>query len=192
MKKKNTRCSYCTPGSSTQKWAKKEEAAVEAVLRTAGFVFQREVTIDYSCFAATDNKRRAYLDFVLEMPSKRVILEVDERQHKDTTYSVACDLSRMTNVMAAVACSDNVRPTLWIRFNPNAFKEDNKTVRCPRKQRYTRLVDICHHHMPEQSTEIVYLYYDTQDGRPTLFSDGDYNDTMKQMVVYPRYRSSHK
>jgi hypothetical protein len=130
VRTKGRQCAYCCPGSVLAKRAKKEEEAVSAVLLAHGIVFQREVHIEYSCISS-GYKKSAYLDIVAELPDKRVILEIDEYQHKRVSYSVKCDLARMTNVMAAVACDNNSRHTLWIRCNPNAFKVDGITKGVP-------------------------------------------------------------
>jgi hypothetical protein len=62
------------------------------------------IHIDYKCIDSND-KRSACIDFVLELPTKCVLLELDERQH--LTYDVSFDLSRMMFVTSAIACSRN-------------------------------------------------------------------------------------
>ena len=53
--------------------------------------------------ADTKPKFSARVDFVLELPTHLVILEMDERQHHETKnpfgYSVSCELSRMSKTM---------------------------------------------------------------------------------------------
>ena len=121
-------------------WHGPPEMAGLQVLDAAGILYQREVRIDFSCF--TSHKKFARLDFVCEQKDRRVILEVDERQHADQSYSIGCDVSRMLDVVAALVCEDNTRPTLWLRFNPNAYKVDGVRAYTSRKERYRRLLAI--------------------------------------------------
>jgi hypothetical protein len=142
------------------------------MLLANGIVFQREIRIDYNCISS-GGKTNARLDMVAELLDKRVILEIDEYQHKRVSGSIACDLARLTNVMAAVACDNNSRPTLWIRFNPNAFKVDGTTKRVPRHVRYAALLAAMR--LPvSRPTTILYMYYDTQQGEPVITSDPDF------------------
>lgn len=171
------KCSYCRPDSATAKRSKKEEEAVAKVLNDAGIIYQREVQIHYGCNMNT-KKQFARLDFVIEGPQRRVILEVDERQHQDTTYNIECDLSRMMYVMSAISLDDNDRPTFWIRFNPNAFKVDGKTKRVPKKIRYTRLIDL----IRGTDVGVVYMYYDVSGGNPCITQDPLYSTSMKALL----------
>jgi hypothetical protein len=183
VQKQGLRCSYCRPESATAKWAKKEEQKVTQLLQDAGLVFQAEVHIHYRCIDS-DAKRFARLDFVLELPHKRVILEVDERQHKDVTYEVSCDLSRMCFVMSAIACDQNVRPTVWIRFNPNGFTVDGVGQRVSRKRKNDRLLALIQDTVVFEGTRLIYMYYDydTQKGLPTICQDPAYDPKVKAML----------
>ena len=52
-----------------------------------------------------------------------------------------------------------------------------------RKDKIKTLIESINTHKPVQAMEIVYLFYDIVDGRPALFDDPDYDETMKSMVV---------
>ena len=88
VNKLGMRCMTCTPDSKVAKRAKKEEEALTEMLLEAGFVFQREQHIHYSCFTSRDQKKFARLDFLIECKDKRVILECDEHQHKNQSYPI--------------------------------------------------------------------------------------------------------
>jgi very-short-patch-repair endonuclease len=179
VKKKGLRCSYCRPESAIAKWAKKEEEAMEIAL--TGLKFEREVRIDYKYIDSGD-KHFARLDFVLDLPDKQVILEVDERQHKGA-YTIQCDVLRMTYVMGAIARTKNVHPTLWIRFNPDGFKVDGKTTRVSRKARYAKLLSVIHETVAVFSgTRVLYMYYDVTSGMPSICQDVSYSDQMKKLL----------
>ena len=185
VNRQGKRCMTCTPGSKIARRDKKEETQLEAVLLAAGFVFQREQHISYQCFASDDNKKFARLDFLIEYKDKRVILECDEHQHKDQSYPIECDLSRMMYVMTAIQCSsDATRPTLWIRFNPNAYTVDSVPQKRSRKDRYTTLVEtIRSFHMGKQNMSVVYMYYDVSEGIPYICHDPAYSKDMKQFII---------
>jgi hypothetical protein len=186
--KQGLRCVYCRPDSPLAKRAKKEEEKVAAALDACGLVYQREVHIDYRCLrAASGDKHFARLDFLIERPTKRVILEVDENQHKDVTYDVSCDLARMTNVLGAITCSDNERPTQWIRYNPHRFQVGGCKTRVSTKRRLQQLVNtILSDVFPDTSLDLVYMYYDTvgccKKSLPTICHDPMYDDRMKQVL----------
>ena len=92
------------PIPSYPRGQKKRKRSFANILKEYEVVFQREIRIDYKCIDSQD-KHFARLDFVLELPTKRVFIEVDERQHHDTTDEVSCDLARMMLVTSAIACS---------------------------------------------------------------------------------------
>ena len=181
VRKLGLRCSCCRPASATAKRAKKKENRVCAALEEAGILLHREVRISYSCIDS-NNKRFARLDVVIECENHRVILEIDEQQHKNEGYSVACDMARMTHVMAAIACTSNIRRTRWIRFNPDAYKVDGVLRRTRMKQRHAALVDAIHSG-PDRDFELLYMYYDVDDGQPTIVSDPQYEERFKHIVA---------
>jgi hypothetical protein len=183
VRKLGRKCSYCSPCSATAKYAKKEELAVAKALDEAQIPYQREVRINYNCFSS-GSKRWAMLDFVIELPDKRVIGEVDENQHNSVGYNIQCDLARMTHVMAAIACEDNTRPTLWIRFNPNAFSVDGERVRITKKKKLSTLVEMIKNHSMTKHTEIMYMYYDADArGVPLITKDTAYSKSIQSLVV---------
>ena len=145
-------------------------------------IFQREVHINYRCLSDIE-KKYARLDFLVETSAKRIIVEVDERQHKDTSYSIQCDISRMTYVQAAIALDKNTRPTLWIRFNPNAFQIDGKTVRVSRQRRYDMLYEYIQN---PKYVGVVYMYYDVDtNGVVCITKDNAFTTSFKKMILQP-------
>ena len=183
VRKLGALCGYCRPHSQLAKRAKKEEEGVAAFLTKKDIMFHREVVINYNCFTAGDNKKFARLDFVLELPDKRVILEVDEHQHKSVTYSVACDLARMSHVVSAIRCGGDTRGTLWVRFNPNAHHVDGKLRHIPKARRYETLCErVVHHCVDEGAVRILYMFYDEESGTPIILRDPDYDANMRNLV----------
>ena len=94
-------------------------------------------------------------------------------------------VSRMTYVMAAIACNDNTRPTLWIRFNPNAFSVDGQRVRVSKKRKLARLINVIENCELKNDTEVLYMYYDVENGVPKITTDCMYPAAMKMLVGKP-------
>ena len=168
--------------------SKKEEEKVYKQLLTVKddtfLTIDREVHTSFSCITAGTGKKFARLDFVIELPTHRVVLEVDERQHKDTSYNVLCDVSRMLDVMSMM-CMRNDRKTRWIRFNPNAFEKDRVVQRVSPGRRYEALLQtIQRSPSMNNDMELVYMYYDVDKNDDLLlFRDPDYHAQVKSLVT---------
>ncbi|CAG8654587.1 3501_t:CDS:1, partial [Funneliformis caledonium] len=57
---------------------------------------------------------KTYSDFVIDADIYKVILKVDEYQHKKRKYN--CEVKRMWNIMQALGIS-----TLFICYNPDSY-----------------------------------------------------------------------
>lgn len=174
---KNGTCEYCTPGSKPRKV---EEEKVANALKLSEVIFQREQYITYKCMNDID-KKNANLDFVIELKLYRVILEVDEHQHKH--YQPSCELSRMMFILEAT--QENKRPLLFIRYNPHAFKQNGVTKRVPTKKRFEVLLNII-----RESTfdtfALVYLFYDCDDQWiPQVCKSESYPSMLKENIIIP-------
>jgi hypothetical protein len=109
-----------------QKRKKKKEEAVKRFLRKDGFDFDFESQIDFKCVDADSKKNYSRLDVVFEYPERdlRVILEIDEKQHQESSYSVSCDVARMMDTTASIRASGEMAKLLWIRFNPDGDMDE--------------------------------------------------------------------
>ena len=89
--------------------------------------------------------------------------------------------------MTAIRCETTQRPTLWIRFNPNAFFVDGKKMHCKKTDRYSKLVKLIETHKMDSvcSMNVVYMYYNTTNGYLGIFQDPMYSDNMKRLVLAP-------
>ena len=106
----------------------------------------------------------ALVDMVVEQPTRRALLSIDENQHRDE--SLGCEIARMTSVIQGIALSDNVRPLLWIRFNPDAYRVDGHLQRMPKKRRYEQLLQLLRD-VPDV-TGVVYMYYDVDSNNDLM------------------------
>lgn len=156
---------YCNPST---KRIKKEELKVEKILQDNNLVFQRETHISYDCINDPD-KKYARVDFLLETKEDRRIIEVCEHQHE--SYPASCEASRVMQIMEACHKGGNHRKTLWIFYNPHAFKVDGVTTRVPTKKRLATLLDVVLHYKPTLDTEVLHMYYDVENGQLKIKSD---------------------
>ena len=111
-----------------------------------------------------------------------MLCETDEVQHKG--YPVACEVRRMTDVVAAIRCSGDTRKILWVRFNPDAFFVDGRRCKVLRKDKMVRLVEFLRTSKPIKDVEIAYLFYDTTNGKPEIFAHKDYDESVKKLVTH--------
>jgi hypothetical protein len=132
---------------------KKTESWVATQLKAAGFAMDRELTIDFKCINSPGKCAR--VDHVIYFENYIVLVETDE---------LSCELRRMTDVVASIRCSGDVRKIL-------------------RKDKMARLVTFLHNYKPTQDCEIAYFFYDTTKNQPAIFADVDYSDGVKRMVT---------
>lgn len=98
-------------------------------------------------------------DFMFDCKTHYVIIEVDEHQHKG--YSSDCELIRMKNINESIGT-----PTIFIRYNPDAYKSGKKNVNPPKVSRFKVLDEILNKAIKYDvyNQKILlseyYLYYD--------------------------------
>ena len=100
-------------------------------------------------------------DFGIACENLDVFVEVDEFQHRRVRYTPHAELVRMDEL--ARVCG---APTIFLRFNPDAFKISGVTERVPKKQHYELLLEILKEHLAQGSSDyltISYLFYDQRD-----------------------------
>jgi hypothetical protein len=114
------------------------------------YEYYDEITQDGKC-----GKERP--DFVWDCGTHKVILEVDEYQHKDNPPE--CENTRMKNITQAF-----YMPCLWIRYNPDKYKGWRNHVREKTRLIYLwKTLEECFKSIPETTEEtlrVVYLFYD--------------------------------
>jgi len=141
--------------------------------------FVREYTTDHACLTASKNHSR--VDFLFPNHGKfHVVVEVDEHQHKE--YPQICETSRMNNIVSAWCLGGNSMPVVFIRYNPHAFKVDGTTKRTTIGERHKKLTEILNHIKtmePVKEVQVYYMFYDTEEGVPTVMADPDYYDEVK-------------
>ncbi len=145
-------CSTCEP-ERAQQYIKRKETRIKHFLDANHIVYEsNDKMIDHGACG----KERP--DFPIDCKTHKVILEVDENQHK---YEMEeCRTTRMKNV--SQMCGG--MPVFWIRYNPDAFKLPNGvTAKMTTHQREEHLLEWIHwamSHPPTAFASVIYLFYD--------------------------------
>ena len=87
----------------------------------------------------------------------KIIVEVDERQHNNHNYSLETERSREVTLQKKF----NI-PCIFIRYNPDSFKLNGKTVRTYAKERHKVLISRIKYYMDNPPTEYLqkeFLFY---------------------------------
>lgn len=170
-----------------QQRQKKKEEKLAKFLTEKGFYFQREYTVNFSCF----NGSFARVDFVLQLKNTKgqafiVLLENDEEAHK--SRPVSCEVKRMMDVYSSFSMDGNTLPVIWVRFNCDSYRIDGTLQKKKQSERFSFLETFLHNlekqdHVP---FSIQYLFYDCitveKELELELFSNEDYNEDIKQYV----------
>ncbi|CAG8715276.1 4427_t:CDS:2, partial [Funneliformis caledonium] len=102
-------------------------------------------------------------DFVIDADTHKVVLEVDEYQHKKGEYN--CEVKRMWDIAQALGI-----PTLFIRYNPDSYRMFNGITKDSndrkRKQELLMCLSDAVKSPPAEESQflrVVYLFYDGYD-----------------------------
>jgi hypothetical protein len=157
------------PLERTQKF--RDEDAVGRILQRLEFEYIPQFTIA--------DKR---VDFMITTDWGRILLEVDEKQHKN--YGLPSEVAR-TCFIQDWALQQN-GSTVLVRFNPDKFSIDGKDVSTTWKTRadtLTTLLQDAQATKDVKSFEIIFLYYDMDaDGKPCLLADPHVPDAIRKLT----------
>jgi len=148
-------CSYCTP--NTSKRQKTREMKIKALLESTSDLNNpiHDKPVGGDC-------GRYRPDFRYNVLTHSVVVEVDEGQHRG--YDPECERIRMINIVQAVGMR-----CVFVRYNPDAFHIDGKTVRVYEKKRHDLLLRTIREYMKpsfdSEIADVVYLYYDNAEVR---------------------------
>jgi hypothetical protein len=148
---KDNLCDFC---ANANKYIKAKEKAVGQFLMSKEdlHIESYDKVIDASC-----NYKRP--DFVIDALLFKIIVEVDEGQHK--SYPCECEQKRMIMVHQSFGGT----PVVFIRYNPDAFKDyKNKKADVNRNTRLNTLYNLIKNLKNNEELDIplsaYYLYYD--------------------------------
>jgi very-short-patch-repair endonuclease len=125
------------------------------------------------------------IDFVLDASWGKILLEVDENQHK--AYSVPAEVQR-TRMLSQWA-EEQLTVALLVRFNLGAFMVDGHSTEASQPSRKSTLLSLLRIVQNAQwcmkdRLQIVYLYYDMDSNcHPCILTDIHYPEDMKLMTL---------
>ena len=181
-------CHVRAHSTGKQKINQREEAVVNH-FQYCAIPFERNVVVDFKCALPDRTQTHARLDFVVYMPQVLFFVEVDQWQHTGPTYSIICDLKRMTDVYASLLVGGNERPVVWVRYNPDSFRIDGISKKITTKARLETLSQCIQTYVPRGPFEIAYMFYSsltkqqTEGLRPVIMDDREYAECMKPFVT---------
>jgi very-short-patch-repair endonuclease len=144
--KKPYLCSYCNPISSNRQ--RTRENVVKVLLE--------ENKIDFTHDRSTGVCGNFRPDFLIDCGTHFVVVECDEDQHKQ--YDRDCENTRMVNIQQSLGLY-----TVFIRYSPDPYKINNKTVPTTSKYRHKILLETIekYRNTPlEKTMDVEYLFYD--------------------------------
>ncbi len=171
---------------------KKKEKRVAEVLDNHELAYHREYQINFKCINGT--QKYARIDFLLILHGIVCLLEVDENQHKD--YMQMCELTRVSQVYEMFTMNGNTMPVLFIRYNPDEYKVNNKKKIFNKKDREQRLIEYLEKDIKEmvdrktiKPLSMTYMYYDVYQYNDKTFlqvhGEDDYYNEMKKICNEP-------
>ena len=152
-----------------------------------------QLFVDFTCINADGASRdRSFVDFHFPHPDEAprngllVHLEVDESQH--AWYGQSCESKRMYDTCASLQLANPALQlnTVWIRYNPHGFKVDGETKRTMKAERHAKLFQLMDELAAEEPgmdtppVRVVYMFYDTLEGRPVCLDEAGYHDEVKK------------
>ena len=164
---------------------RKQEYRIAKLLESNNILFKANHKIDFKCGMLKDdvNLSCCYIDFVIEIYNEYekltgiIFLEVDEHQHEQ--YGVACEVRRMVDVYQSLVTEGNTLPITFIRYNPDEFKVHDKKIKITKANKEKSLLKTINDNKFEKPFSTIYMYYDTIDEQPFIFSDPEYDDSLK-------------
>lgn len=135
-----------------------------------------KLAIRYDLIIPDQNCTKVRPDVLFRLPHRKLIIEVDENSHKSTSYD--CETKRMSDIASA----GDVLPTVFIRYNPDLYRDHRGTTRkIPSDKRLERLQEEIDRWLDPEKEQphfitVVYLYYDKCEEREENFIPCDWQE----------------
>lgn len=103
-------------------------------------------------------------DLVIDCVTHFVVIEIDEMQHSNKTYTPECEDKRYVEIIQSLG-----QPTIFIRYNPDKYKpsdRQNMMNDIDREKLLIKYLDKCVNSAPKNDAEnlrILHLFYDGFD-----------------------------
>lgn len=146
-----------------------------------------EKTIDINDAILDNACTKQRPDIGYDCETHYVFIEVDENQHRYSKgYEAPCEVSRM--IKLALSCGG--KGAIFIRYNPDAFRDNDgkvcKVPKAPRQDNLLRWVRHCLQSAPENKQDflrIIYLYYDAYDQAKEKLINLDLSNYSKEEMI---------
>lgn len=145
-------CAYCNPDALE----KTKEMKIYNLLKSKDINF-----IHNKSYKTTKYRP----DFLINCGSHSIILEVDENQH--STYDKESEDIRMKTIAKAIS-DDIYTACIFIRYNPDVFRNATKVLKIPEPSRHKKLLETINYHMdtlPDKDITVYRLFYNNFDGK---------------------------
>lgn len=185
LNEKNSLCSDCDKFNKP-KLPDRKELIIKRFLENNNISFEsHDKTVKSSQYWTTPETVTTTVcsltrpDFILDYTFFKVCLEVDEFQHRN--YLKECEFARMGNIHGDLGGT----PLLFIRFNPDPYKKDGKTIReYKSRERYllSYLKSLNEVKKLNYPLVITYFYYDNFDVNIVEYIRYDYYNKRENIV----------
>ena len=145
------KCSRCSEYMKKRLYCRKQRL-VKAWIDTSDL--KKYESYDKQLDGGSCGKERP--DFMWDASTHKVILEVDEDQHKDRPCE--CEQTRMANLTNSIGM-----PCVWIRFNPDAYKGQGKVTDNIRKDILIRTLKEYLQSSPKSPSDfcrVIHMFFD--------------------------------
>lgn len=180
---------FKTHNNTYKQRQKRKEQGIADFLIKNNIIFNREHRVDFGKCINSNDGHFCLLDFTLLSADGKylIVLECDESQHKQ--YSLSCEFRRMIDAHTSILTDSNnpLNGIHWIRFNPDAFKVNNKPHFYSLNDRYNKLLNIINNlqsNPPQLDFTITYLFYDTLNNNIKITKDEDFPKGLNNNIFH--------
>ena len=166
---------------------KVKELSVYKALQAADITFEYQKHLPFARCKLDSETKCAYVDFAITASWGALLLEVDENQH--SSQDASCDPRRDFDMCASLAMGSGHKVVV-LRYNPDSFKIDGKSVSVNTKDKQRRLVDVIRAWLledpaPDKPLARYFLYYDGRSDSqlPDIAKDWQYDEARAVSTV---------
>ena len=141
---------------------KVKELSVYQALQAADITFEYQKYLPFAGCDLDSETKYAFVDFAITASWGALLLEVDENQH--SARDASCDVRRDFDMCASLALGSGHKVVV-LRYNPDSFKIDGKSVSVSPKDKQHRLVEVIRAWLledpaPDKQLARYFMHYD--------------------------------
>ena len=168
---------------------KVKELSVYQALQAADITFEYQKYLPFAGCDLDSETKYAFVDFAITASWGALLLEVDEFQHN--SQDASCDVRRDFDMCASLALGSGHKVVV-LRYNPDSFKIDGKSVLVSTKDKQRCLVEvICawllEDPAPDKQLARFFMYYDgcSDSQLPAIANSWFYDEARAVSTVLP-------